>query len=108
MVAYRAPRMLATHRRRPVMPHTERDLSAVEIAKLEGTMMAGLAGRGEKLDTVTSRQEAAETSRNDDRALAQSRHEDHGTRIRVLEPHGTSDHETRIDDLEARKTIAPW
>lgn len=90
------------------MPNTERDLSAVEIAKLEGQMMQGFAELGGKLDTLISRQEAAEASRSEDRTLAQSRHDDHETRIRVLESHGTSDHESRIDELEARKTIAPW
>ena len=90
------------------MPHTERDLSAVEIAKLEGAMMQGFAELGGKLDGLIASQKAAEANRNEDRTLAQSRYDDHETRIRVLESHGTSDHETRIDNLEARKTIAPW
>lgn len=90
------------------MPNTERDLSAVEIAKLEGAMMAGFAELGGKLDGLIASQKAAEANRNDDRALAAQRHDDHESRIRVLESHGTSDHETRIDSLEARKTIAPW
>src|SRR5690606_29866947 len=85
-----------------------RDLSAVEIAKLEGQMMQGFAELGGKLDGLIASQKAAEANRSDDRALAAQRHDDHESRIRTLESHGTSDHEPRIDALEARKTIAPW
>lgn len=84
------------------------DLSAVEIAKLEGQMMAGFAEVGGKLDTVIQRLSAAETSRTDDRKVADQRHEDHEARIRTLESHNTGDHEGRLDALDARKTIAPW
>ena len=76
------------------------DLSAVEIAKLEGQMKEGFAALGGKLDTLIAKQEAAETARALDRTTADARHEDHETRMRAIESHATADHSERIDALE--------
>jgi hypothetical protein len=69
------------------------DLSAVEIAKLEGRMDKGFAELNGRLDTMISEARAEREAR---RASAEAQQKQ------------LDDHEDRLRAVEDRKTIAPW
>ena len=75
-----------------VAAQVSRDLSAVEIAKLEGRVSQGFAEMSGKLDTLIAKQEAAESRRDEDRSTHDGRLTDHENRLRVV---------------EARRTVSP-